>query len=295
MDNQKLNYFIHAADYLNFTKAAEACHVTQATMSRAIASLEAEIGTPLFARSKSGVVLTKAGQALASSANSYLEQYYDIMRACQRAHELPFPRLRIAAGPYEDLLIPEALSAFVARYPSAEFNFLSYTYAILASRITNSSVDFCFCTRECADSVGGLRTLPIYRKPWLVAARRDHPIWSLPPAEAATLENQNIVTMYRNDFEPVEKYCRIHDLHPAQFIVTNFLNSLLLMLRTSSCIAVVPPFIGQVAGEDIRMEDILQTPLTVEFVATYDPNSPNPGNGRLFDVCVDVFSKRNQA
>lgn len=295
MDHHKLNYFIHAADYLNFTKAAEACHVTQATMSRAIASLEAEIGTPLFARSKTGVVLTKAGQALASSANSYLEQYYDIMRACQRAHELPFPRLRIAAGPYEDLLITDALRAFVARYPAAEFNFLTYTYSILASRITNSSVDFCFCTRDCAESVGGLRTLPIYGAPWRVAARRDHPIWSLPRAEAASLQNQNIVTMYRNDFEPVEKYCRAHDLHPAQFIVTNFLNSLLLMLRTSNCIAVVPPFVAQVAGADIRVEDILPSPLVVEFVAACDPDSPNPGNGRLFDVCVDVFSKRSRA
>ena len=295
MDNQKLNYFIHAADYLNFTKAAEACHVTQATMSRAIASLEAEIGTPLFARSKSGVVLTKAGQALASSANSYLEQYYDIMRACQRAHELPFPRLRLATGPYEGLLIRDALSSFAAKYPTAEFSFMTYTYSILASRFANRSVDFCFCTRECADSVGGLRILPIYREPWQVAARKDHPIWSLSPAEAASLQNQSVVTMYRNDFEPVEKYCRAHDLHPAQFIVTNFLNSLLLMLHTANCIALLPPCAAQAAGPDIRMADILEAPLIVQFVATYDPNSPNPGNGRLFDVCKSVFSKQNEA
>ena len=50
MDINKLPYFFRAAERLNFTRAAEDCHIAQTTMSKYIAVLEAELGVPLFAR-----------------------------------------------------------------------------------------------------------------------------------------------------------------------------------------------------------------------------------------------------
>ena len=291
MDNQKLHYFIYAADYLNFTKAADACHITQATMSRAIASLEDEIGVSLFIRSKNGVTLTKAGQELANRAFSFQEQYVDLVHACQRAHDLPFPTLRIAAGPYEHLLLKNVLRSFVKQYPTAEFNVLTYTYSILASRFIHRSIDFGFCTRECAQSVGRLNMQTIYSQPWQVAAHEDNPFWNLPPNLKRSLYNQHIVTMYQNDFEPVKKYCTANGLYPAEYIVTNFLDSLLLMLETSNCISILPPFVKESISRNIRMEDILEVPFVVDFVAAYDPTNPNTGSKCFFDTCQSYFPK----
>ena len=58
MTLQTLEYFIAVAQYQNFTKAAQACHVTQPALSRAIRSLEEELGCTLFLRAGRRAVLT---------------------------------------------------------------------------------------------------------------------------------------------------------------------------------------------------------------------------------------------
>ena len=65
-----LDDFIELSERLNFSRAAEARHVTQPAFSRRIQALEAWIGTPLFARSTHGVTLTAAGLHLRSRADA---------------------------------------------------------------------------------------------------------------------------------------------------------------------------------------------------------------------------------
>jgi DNA-binding transcriptional LysR family regulator len=65
-----LDDFAELAEKLNFSRAAEARHVTQPAFSRRIQALEAWIGTVLFARSTHGVTLTAAGLHLRSRADA---------------------------------------------------------------------------------------------------------------------------------------------------------------------------------------------------------------------------------
>ena len=61
MELRVLNYFLAVAREENFTRAAEQLHVTQPTLSRQIADLEAELGVKLFTRSSHNIVLTEDG------------------------------------------------------------------------------------------------------------------------------------------------------------------------------------------------------------------------------------------
>jgi DNA-binding transcriptional LysR family regulator len=65
-----LDDFVELAEKLNFSRAAEARHVTQPAFSRRIQALEAWIGTPLFSRSTHGVTMTAAGLHLRSRADA---------------------------------------------------------------------------------------------------------------------------------------------------------------------------------------------------------------------------------
>lgn len=289
MDYQKLEYFINAAYYQNFSKAAEASHVTQATISRQIQSLEEEIGTSLFYRSKQGVELTPAGTYLFHTASSFMEQHHDIISGCRKAADSNRFRIRLATGPYEHLLIQEPLSRFLSRYPDSELNLMTYTYKILASRFCNHSIDFGFCTEDCAKSSGGLIYTPIYNKPWQVVAHKDNPFWNLPRLQQRTLQNQKIVTLYRNNYEPVEAYCRAHNLHPSEFIETNFLNTQILLLRIRSAIAIMPPFVKPALPADMRMEDILEESLCPVIVAAYTTMIQNQGGKKLAEICTESF------
>lgn len=74
MTLQTLEYFIAVSQYRNFTKAAQACHVTQPALSRAIRGLEEELGCSLLIRSGRTVTLTPEGEVCLAEARRVLQQ-----------------------------------------------------------------------------------------------------------------------------------------------------------------------------------------------------------------------------
>ena len=77
----QLQYFMCISECGSFTKAAEQLHITQPSLSKAIAELEVEAGTILLLRTKSGVQLTQEGQIV-------LEQVRNILRETDKLGEM---------------------------------------------------------------------------------------------------------------------------------------------------------------------------------------------------------------
>ena len=72
MDLRVLSYFLAVAREESFSKAAAAIHISQPTLSRQIADLEAELGKKLFVRGARSLVLTEEGQLLKKRAQELL-------------------------------------------------------------------------------------------------------------------------------------------------------------------------------------------------------------------------------
>jgi DNA-binding transcriptional LysR family regulator len=68
MDARQLDYFLAVVEHGGFTRAADALHLAQPSLSQAIGALERELGAKLFQRAGRGVVLTSAGEALVAPA-----------------------------------------------------------------------------------------------------------------------------------------------------------------------------------------------------------------------------------
>ena len=64
MEMHQVRYFLSVAEVLNFTRAAEECHVAQPSLTRAIKQLEAELGGDLFRRERPHAQLTELGQRM---------------------------------------------------------------------------------------------------------------------------------------------------------------------------------------------------------------------------------------
>ncbi len=75
MDMRGLRYFIAAAEYLNFTRAAKECFITQTAMSLHIAKMEEELGFQLFTRNNRTVELTLAGRDFYERAQDIVRNY----------------------------------------------------------------------------------------------------------------------------------------------------------------------------------------------------------------------------
>ena len=84
MDLIKLKYFIAAAELLNFSKAAEACNITQTAIGKYINKLENEIGCSLFYRTNKGVSLTEAGEKFYSGVKEIIGQYEDLLKQIEK-------------------------------------------------------------------------------------------------------------------------------------------------------------------------------------------------------------------
>ncbi|MCA3243796.1 MAG: LysR family transcriptional regulator, partial [Alphaproteobacteria bacterium] len=71
---KQLRYFTALAKHRNFGAAATACAVTQPALSMQIGNLEQELGIPLVERRTHGLILTAAGQEIATRAANILRE-----------------------------------------------------------------------------------------------------------------------------------------------------------------------------------------------------------------------------
>lgn len=88
MTLKQLEAFYWAAKLGTFTIAAERLHVTQSSLSKRVAELEADLGQELFDRSSRRAVLTRAGEVLLEKAAQMLEFERDIRASLEQQHEV---------------------------------------------------------------------------------------------------------------------------------------------------------------------------------------------------------------
>ena len=227
MDKIKLKYFISAARNLNFTKAAEECHVVQGTISKQISAIEAELGIKLFVRKGQTLALTRAGKKLYDDSNEYLEQYQIIDNNLKKLHLAFDDKLAIAAGTMEHALIIPGMRHFQSKYTNTEINFSTYTYARMSSHFRNETLDLGFCCDTCADSIWDATKIPVHSGEWLVCAAEDSPFWDLSEEDRASFNNQTIISVHGNEYDPVYRHFLENNYKIKSFSFTNALVSII--------------------------------------------------------------------
>ena len=115
---RQLGFLVAVADELNFSRAAEACYVTQPTLSAGIKELETRLGVVLIERTKRSVLLTPLGQELAQRARALLLDAGEIEKLAASGANPEHGDLRLGAiptiGPF---LIPKALPLIRRTFP----------------------------------------------------------------------------------------------------------------------------------------------------------------------------------
>ncbi len=151
MDLTQIRYFLSLAGTLNFTRAAEACNVTQPALTKSIQRLEEELGGPLLLRERSLTQLTPLGQAMLP----LLEQTH---AAAQRAKEhAAGMRLQTASplrvGFAPDVPTPPFMPLFgelAARLPSFELTLADANAAGLCEALLHGTLDVAVVTGNAA-------------------------------------------------------------------------------------------------------------------------------------------------
>jgi DNA-binding transcriptional LysR family regulator len=109
----------------SLSAAAESLAYTQPAVSQQMAALERRAGMPLLDRTTRGVRLTQAGEALLRHAEAILAEQTLAERDLEAIAGLRGGRVRMASFPTAGAaLVPEAVSAFIGRYPEVELSVL---------------------------------------------------------------------------------------------------------------------------------------------------------------------------
>jgi DNA-binding transcriptional LysR family regulator len=95
MELRHLRYFIAVAEELNFSRAAQRLHVSQAPLSRQIRSLEAELKVKLLGRNTQAVRLTRVGQAVLARSRKLVRDAESLMAEAQMIEKESQEELRI--------------------------------------------------------------------------------------------------------------------------------------------------------------------------------------------------------
>ncbi|MCD8099671.1 MAG: LysR family transcriptional regulator [Oscillospiraceae bacterium] len=144
MDFLQLQYFISAAQMLNFTRAAEMHYVTQPAISRRISDLEKELGVQLFVRSSHEMALTNAGQEFLRYAQSVLDMTAETTHHLKNIAMGKTGKIRISAVPATEPALYKVLSEYSSRYPDVRLDLDFSTGKSQIAAINSGEYDFYF-------------------------------------------------------------------------------------------------------------------------------------------------------
>jgi DNA-binding transcriptional LysR family regulator len=118
VDTRLLRYFAAVAAEGNLTRAAEQLFVSQPALTKQIRQLESQLGVPLFTRSRTGMTLTPAGQALADQTPAVLASWDQALRETRAAASLAARVLRVGfMSSAANEATQQIIAAFAGRRP----------------------------------------------------------------------------------------------------------------------------------------------------------------------------------
>jgi len=118
MDLRQLRYFVEIVERASLTRAAERLNIAQPALSIHLKNMEAELGTPLLVRSRSGLTITEAGQILLAHARRVLSEQENVLDEIRNLGAEPMGHVRIGVpGTIGPLITVPLIEAAQRLYP----------------------------------------------------------------------------------------------------------------------------------------------------------------------------------
>jgi len=177
MNLRALQYFVTLADLRHFSKAADACFVSQPTLSTQIKKLEEELGTQLVERSPKNIMLTPAGEEIARRAQQILHDIEQIRTVARRSQNPDEGNLRLGLFPtLAPYLLPHVVPRLRARYPKLHLQLTEEKTEDILRLLGRGSLDAAVLALPVPNE--GIEIEFLFREPFVVAVPGNHELAS---------------------------------------------------------------------------------------------------------------------
>lgn len=175
MNLRDLQYLVAVADHRHFGKAADACYVSQPTLSTQLKKLEAELGVELVERAPRQVMLTAAGEQVVGHARTILGEADAIRGLARHAQDPRSGTLRLGAFPtLAPYLLPHVVPLLRQALPELELLLVEEKTPGLLDQLRSGRLDAAVLALPVDDDT--LCTEALFREDFLLALPADHPL-----------------------------------------------------------------------------------------------------------------------
>jgi len=190
----ELKYIVAVARERHFGHAAEACHVSQPTLSVAIKKLEDELDVKIFERGGNEIAVTPLGEQIVRQAEYVIDQVQAIRELAKSGKDPVSGPLRMGViytiGPY---LLPDLVRQAIDRVPQMPLLIQENFTARLLEMLRTGEIDCAILAEPFPDT--GLALAPLYDEPFAVAVPTQHPLARRASVTAAELKTETLLLL----------------------------------------------------------------------------------------------------
>lgn len=203
MELHEIRYFLALSRALNFTRAAELCHVSQPALTRAIQKMEDELGGLLFSRERSNTRLTELGRMLEPHLSEMMVRAEAAKDTATRFLRLDGVQLRLGVmctiGPARFV---NFLARFRASHPGVDITLTEATPDRLCELLEQGALDVTLMARP-DGFAAPLQPQPLYRERFVIACAAGHPIARRNVVRVAELDGQAYLSRSNCEYRDV--------------------------------------------------------------------------------------------
>lgn len=244
MDTKQLAYFVAAAKYRNFSRAAEEFYLSQPAISHQIKKLEQELDTELFVRNTKKVALTESGALFLEDARAILESVEQAKQRLAQAGKQPAV-LRIChlAAPTH-FFLPDVVNQFHIRYPHVKIRLIRQDAYGISESVSHCDADLYFSLMADLVKYASLHVEKIQSDSFCLVTRKDHPALQQEPMDFRRLAKEPFLVFYPNHARHMNKriseLCARLGFHPQVTEQFDLYESLLQAVDAGTGISILP-------------------------------------------------------
>ncbi len=194
MNLRALQYFVKLADLRHFSKAADACFVSQPTLSTQIKKLEDELGVQLVERSPKNIMLTPVGEEIAGRARLVLSDIDQIRAVARRSGNPADGSLRLGLFPtLAPYFLPHVVPSIRKTYPNLRLQLAEEKTEDILRMLRQGELDAGLLALPINDD--GLEVDVLFEEPFVVALPGDHPLASRSSITMNDLEGTELLLL----------------------------------------------------------------------------------------------------
>jgi LysR family hydrogen peroxide-inducible transcriptional activator len=236
-----LEYVKAIAHHKHFRKAADACFVSQPTLSGQVKKLEQELNVVLFDRSTKQVTLTAQGERLLTQINVILEQT-EILKELAATSNGPLQgKLRIGIIPtIAPYLLSALLTSMKAAFSESHFSFIEMQTATMLEALDNGELDFAILAD--VPELKNYHTVNVYKEDFMVAVSTDNPLSNRKKVALSDLQSCSLLMLSDGHCfkDQAQKFCFAAGVDVSNQYQGNSLETLLALVAINDGVTFVP-------------------------------------------------------